>query len=587
MRSPAEIHDLSLREAIGDFVSYHVRAAELADVLPLLDRVGFASIDAFGGTTFLPTMKILGEDPWERLRAIRRSVTATPLQAVLRGQFVFSSRRAPASTIRATLQHLRNLGVDRIKVVDLGLDHAGAQEVVAMAKDLGFGTTATISIPWGWGGAASAGLCRVAAGYVSAGADAIGLQDPFGALNPVALRDLVRRYVADCAVPLRLHLHDANLMAVAGVHAGLQAGARAVDTTVSALSWAYSPPPAEAVLMALRGGPFEPAIDVRALEAAAAWFEELKAKKGFLYRELYGVDHTNFRGELPAAVRRALEDELRERGRADLGEAAWRAVPSVWTALGRPPLLNPLVRAICSQAIEDVLSGSPFARLDPKVSAFLRGDFGPPGPEARSDLVKRAEAEEPREPALLPDVNDLDPVDFASEDDRLTYALFPKVAGDFFRLRASGGQALPEVYPSAAQEGAEAAPTVPRRLVLKRHGEAHEVVLEGMGPQEWGKRTFFVRIGAQLAHLEVALPEAGAPPVYTVIHHGRRHRVEFVEVCPPGRASVPVLLREDGNLHEVLYAIPRPVRWARRLLGRRSPLDEPGRLTQSEPPPAE
>lgn len=584
---PAEIHDLSLREAIGDFVSYHVRAAELGEVLLILDRVGFASIDAFGGTTFLPTMKILGEDPWERLRAIRRSVTATPLQAVLRGQFVFSSRRAPVSTIRATLRHLRNLGVDRIKVVDLGLDHVGAQGVVAMAKDLGFGTTATISIPWGRGSGAGTDLCEAAAGYAAAGADAIGLQDPFGALNPVELGDLVRRYVATCALPLRLHLHDANLLAVAGVQAGLQAGARAVDTTISALSWAYSPPPAEAVLMALRGSPFEPRLDVAALEAAAAWFEELKAKKGFLYRELYGVDHAIFRGELPVAVRRALEDELRERGRADLGEAAWKVVPQVWNALGRPPLLNPLVRAICSQAIENVLAASPFARLEEKVSAYLRGDYGPPRTGARSDLVERAEAEEPRAPALLPDVNDLDSADFASEGDRLTYALFPRVAGDFFRLRDSGGETSPEVYPTAVQGGVELAPTVPRRLLIKRHGEAHEVVLEGMGPRGWGKRTFFVRIGGQVAHIEVTVPEPGAPPVYTVYHHGRRHRVEFVEVCPPGRTSVPVLLREDGNLNEVLYAIPRPFRWARRLRGRRSPLDEPSRLTQSEPPPAE
>jgi pyruvate/oxaloacetate carboxyltransferase len=558
MTPSVEIHDLSLREAIGDFVTFHARAEELVEAVRLLDRVGFTSIDAFGGTTFMPTMKILGEDPWERLRATRRAATATPLQAVLRGRFVFASRRAADGTIRATLRHLRNLGLDRIKVADIGLDHPGAADVVSMAKELGFHVTAAISICWGQGDEASSILLGAAAGYAAAGADAVSLQDPFGILNPVEIGHLVRAYTAGCALPLRLHLHDTNLVAVAGVQAGLLAGARGVDTTVSPFSWAYSPPPVESILMALRGSALDPGLDVASMQAASAWLEDLKSKKGFLYRELYRLDQGALRGELPVAVRRALEDELRERGRSDLAESAWQEVPRVWEALGKPPFLHPLLRAVCSQAIDNVLAASPFERLDEKVGAYLRGEFGPPTAQARADLQKRAKAEEPSAPPVPPDAEQLDNERFASEDDRLTYALFPRIAEDFFRLRDSGGQlpAAPEFYQFAL--GEEAPPTVPRRLIVKRHGEACEILLDAMGPQEWGKRSFFVRIGGQVAKLDVTFPGPGSPPVYTIHHHGRRHQAEFVEVLPPGKKSVPVLLKEDGTLNEVLYTIPRP-----------------------------
>lgn len=560
MKPAVEIHDLSLRESIGDFVTFHVHTHELAEPLRLLDRVGFTSIDAFGGTTFLPTMKVLGEDPWHRLRAIRRAVTHTPLQAVLRGRLVFAARPAPPGTIRAALSHLRNLGVDRIKVADIGLDLLGARDVVAMAKDAGFHVTAFVPINWGKSAEARRILTEGAAEYAAAGADAVGVQDPFGVLNPIDLSELVKAYAASCPLPLRLHLHDANLLAVAGVQAALEAGAAAVDTTISALSWAYSPPQAESVVMALRGGRSDTGLDLSVLEETSAWFENLKQKKGFLYRELYGMDHGAMRGEMPVGVKRALEDELRERGRSDLMELSWKELPDVWEALGKPPLLNPLVRALCSQAIENVLAASPFARIESKVASYLRGDYGPPPPETQPDLIARAREEENSASAFLPDADTLSPSAFASQDDLITYAMFPGIADDFFRLRDGGGNQppAPEHYP-AAPVGASLEPSIPQRLTVKRQGEGYDVVLEGMSPLEWGKRSFFVRIGGQVAKLDVSFPPPDGPPVYTIYHHGHRHQVEFVDVLPPGEKSVPVLLKEDGNLTEVLFSLPRPL----------------------------
>lgn len=558
MRPAVEIHDTSLRDSIGDFVTFHVHTDELADILGILDRTGFASIDVFGGSTFFPTLKVLGEDPWQRLRAIRRAVTRTPLQAVLRGRLVFGSRPTPAGTTRAVLHHLRDLGVDRIKVVDPGLDLSGARDVVALAKDAGFHVTASVVISYGFTANAGEILVAQAQVYASAGADAIGLQDPFGVLPPARLADLVRAYRRHQALPLRLHLHDANLLGVASLETGLREGAAAADTTISAVSWAYSPPQTESVAMALRGTALDAGLDPEALEEASAWFEEAKARKGFRYKAVYGVDHGALRGDMPSAVRRALGDDLRERGRMALLDAALKEAPRVWEALGRPPLLSPFVQAVCGQAIENVLAGGDFARLDPRVATYLRGDYGAPRPGTRPDLLARARAEEPKAPPGLLDIGELSPEGFRSEDDRLTFALFPDVAHDFFKLRDAGGlRSTPAPLFSLSPQPAPARQMLPRSLLLNRRGEAYEVSLDGLGPREGNRRTFFLRIGGEAAKVEVSFPAAGEEPVYTVHHHGRPHRIEFLEILPPTKHSLPVILNEDGHQEEILYGFPR------------------------------
>jgi len=556
MRAPIEVHDTSLRDAIGDFVTLHVTSAELAEVLPLLDAAGFASIDAFGGSTFFPTMTVLGEDPWARLRSLRAAVHHTPLQAVLRGRLGFGMRPVPEGTLRAVLRTLRSYGVDRLKIADPGLDPRGAAQLVEQAVEQGFHVTASVVLSWGDTPDAGERVTTAADAYFFAGAHAVGLQDPFGLLTPVQLGDVVRTYGRHHAQPLRLHLHDMNLLGVAALERGLMAGAGAVDTTLAALAWSYSPPHAEAVAVALRGSPDEPSLDLGKIEETSAWFEDLKTRKGFRYRAVYGVDHQALRGEMPTAVKRALLDELRESGRKDLFEASWAQVPAAWEALGRPPLLKPFVQAVCGQAVENA-AGPPFARLDPRALAYLRGEYGPAKPGARADLVDRARRDPtPAEPPL-PEVGALDPTAYPSEEDRLTAALFPEAGATFLRGRDQGRSiSLPDLYAEAS--GALPSPTlVPRRLRVGRQGESFEVNLEGLGPADGQSRILFLRVGSETAPVRVDFPRPGAPPVYGIHYHGRRHQVEIVDVLEPGRKSLPVLLREDGHLHEVLYSFPR------------------------------
>lgn len=557
MRPLVELHDASLRDSIGDFVAFHLRAEELCHVVRLLDHAGFASIDAFGGPSFFPSLRVLGEDPWHRLRTFRRVITRTPVQGVVRGRFLFGRWPAPDSTIVATLRHMRSLGVDILKVDDVGLDREGAQRVVRMAKDMHFQVAATVTISWGEAPRARDLLDEAARAYEAAGADCLTLQDPFGLLTPFQVKEAVRHHRARTSLPLRLHIHDVNLLAVASLEAGLEAGAVGADTTLSTLSWSYSPPQAESLVMSLRGSPHETGVDLSPLEEAANWFEAAKGRKGFRYKAVYGVDHAAFRGEMPSAVRRILNDILREQGRVSLMDRAWAEIPKVWEALGRPTLLAPLVQGICQQALNNLLSEEPYQKLDYRVVAYLKGEFGPPRPGTRSDLRRQAEGEAISGSTRPLDIDKLSPETFASEDDRITFACFPNIASDFFRRR-EGGEGGAESAEFFTPQGPET-PTpafVPRSLTVKRHGEAFTVVLEGMGPREGNKRMLFLRIGGEAAKIEVTFPEDGAPPAYQIFHHGKRHSIEFVEILHPGRKSLPVILREDDRLEEVLFSLP-------------------------------
>lgn len=559
MKRPVEIHDTSLRDSIGDFVTLHMKSGELTEVLSILDRAGFSSIDCFGGMIFMPTMTILGEDPWQRLRALRKAVRHTPVQAVVRGRMLFGRWIAPDSTIKATIAQIRNCGVDRLKVTDSGLDLDGAAKVIGYAKDLGMHVTASVPLSWGELPWLDEMLERSATVFQAAGADDMSLQDPYGLMTPATTARAVKKHCSRFSLPLKLHLHDVNLLAVASLEAGLNAGAVGADTTVSTLAWSYSPAQTESVVMCLRGTERDPGVDLLVVEEAATWFERAKAAKGFKYHAVYGVDHDQLRGHMPVAVRRALADTLREVSRMDLMERCWPEVPRVWEALGKPPLFSPLVQAICAQALENVASGLPWAKLDYRVASYLRGEFGKVLPGVRSDLVAKANGDKTVFAAKSRplDVNNLAPDAYPSEDDRITYANFPTHGDEFFKTRTKLRANLPDTR-FVAREQTHAQPSImPRRLVVNRHGETFEVALEGMGPLENGKRTLFLRIGGETAKIEVTFPPEGGAPSYKLLHHGKNHSFEFVHVLPAGSKNLPVIIRENGKEEEILYSFPR------------------------------
>lgn len=552
-----EIHDSSLRDSIGDFVTLQLKSGELVEALGLLDRAGFASIDAFGGNIFLPTMSVLGEDPWARLRAVRKAVKHTPLQAVVRGRMLFGRWIAPDATIIATLKHLRDIGVDRIKIADPGLDLAGSARVVSYAKYAGFHVTAAVSLSWGETKRLDEILMRAVNAHHASGADAIGLQDPYGLLTPASVADAVRRHKLRSTLPLRLHLHDVNLLAVSSLEAGLKSGALGADTTISTLAWSYSPPQTESLIMALRGSEISTALDMSALENAADWFNKVKMAKGFKYKAVYGVDHELMRGSMPSAIKRAMADTLRDKGRMDLLDRCWKEVGRVWETLGQPPLFSPMVQAVCAQAYENVSGDLPYGKLDYRISAYLRGEFGKVMPDARADLVARASQIPTARPTMPLNIDDLAPENFTTEDDRVTHANFPMLADEFFRKRAKNRHDAPDSrFVGLASQEAQST-MMPRSLVINRHGETFEVALEGMGPLEDGKRMLFLRIGGETARIEVTFPPEGGAPSYRLMHHGKSHTFDFLEILHAGKHHLPVVIKEDGKEEEILYSFPR------------------------------
>ncbi len=549
MRPPVRIFDASLRDSIGDFVTLHLRAHELGEAVRLLDKVGFAAVDGFGGGTAERLARDLREDPWERLRAIRRGLSHTPLQAVIRSRMLFGQKPAPLSTIRATLRHLKDLGVDCVKISDPGIDLEGTRQVILVAKSIGFRVSAAVPVAWGKINDPRDALLEGAVTFSEAGADEVVLQDAFGLLSPAHVASLVRSFTQHCSLPLRLHIHDTNLLSVATLEAGISAGASAADATISSLGWTYSPPRTESLVMALRGSDRAPDIDLTALENASAWFELAKERKGFGHKALHGVDHGLLRGEMPSTVRRALIEELRKKERPDLIERAWKEVNAVWEDFGCPPLLSPLVEAVCAQTVVNVCSETPYSTLDQRAVAYLGGLYGQPRPGVKAGLVEKA-VEYPIAPEMkLPELSEAPAGPMASVEEKLTSILFPESVA----ARELHGAA--KAAPASDTPAVEA--SIPRKLMVERHGESFEVALEGIGPKRGNKRTLFLRIGGDTAAVEVTFPQSGAAPEFTLVHHGKQHKVKILEIRPKGKRTLPVVLREDEQVLEVLYSFPK------------------------------
>jgi oxaloacetate decarboxylase alpha subunit len=536
---------------VGDFVSLHLRSHELGEVVRLLDKVGFAAVDGFGGGSAERVVHLLREDPWERLRVIRRGLANTPLQVVLRSKLLFGSSPAPLSTIRATLRLLSDLGVDHIKVSDPGIDIEGARMVVEMAKFTGFKVTAAVPVAWGLMQDPRDALLEAGATFTDAGADEIALQDPFGLLSPAHLASLVRSFTQHCSLPLRLHVHDTSLMSAAAIEAGVSAGAAFADATISSLAWTYSPPRAESLLMALRGSRRAPAIDLTALENVSRWFDEAKERKGFGHKVLHGVDHALLRGEMPSTVKRTLAHELMRRERSDLLPRAWEEAPKVWESLGCPPLLTPLLEVVCAQTAENVCNDVPFSSLTPRTVTYLRGVYGQPRHAIRSDLITRARDKSLESEAPLQDIDHADFGPSATVAEKLTKILFGD--GDSLDLLKTAKSA----EDSRSEMPADS--RIPRKVIVEHQGESFEVNLEGLGPMKGNKRTLFMRIGAETSSIEVAFPPADSGPEFVLKHHGKSHRIKILEILPKGKRTLPVVMRKDGQVVEILYSFPKNI----------------------------
>jgi pyruvate carboxylase subunit B len=551
MLEPVKVTDVSLRDGLEDFVLKHLRLDDLTRLGSLLDRAGFYSLDCWGGATFYAALTDLKEDPWERLKKLRRALTNTPLQIILRGRMLVGFKPYRDEVVRRFMTRAAHLGVDIFRVYDTLNDLDNMTVAVETGKELRKQVEATVLYSLNPNVSLDDYL-ELLHGLAGLGADVLCINDSAGVMNPAQVAGLVTAYRRYLHQPLRLHLHDNHQAAITSYQEGVRRGVQLVDTTLAAVSWPYGPPPVESLLFSLGGSSHDPHLDLDVLGEVSEFLDFLKEK--YHYRQPPPkLDDRLGPGYLPGPLKDFVREELKRRDARDRQHAAYKEAQQVWGDLGFPPLKGRILEIVGLQAVENTLTGGRYEQLIPAMRDLLKGKFGRLGSPVQADLQWRALAEEPprEEPPEEGGLRSLPGLE--TEEDILTYSLFPDEAQTFFVQRAQG--LAPAPPPPSAGPGVHplfAAFPQPH-LTLHYKGEEVRARLEGVGFHRHNKQVLFLNIQDHVEEIEVQLlPGPEGRLDYLVTFHGDTYRIRLSQTLPKEQEYTPVFLEINGQLEEFL-----------------------------------
>jgi pyruvate carboxylase subunit B len=558
MFNPVKVTDVTLRDGLEDFVLRHLRLDDLGRLVGLLDRAGFYSLDCWGGTAFYAALTDLKEDPWERLRKMRRALTRTPIQMILRGRLLVGFKPYQDEVIRKFITRAAHQGVDIFRIYDNLNDVENMAVAISAAKELRKQVEATVLFSLN-PHVTTDDYLQLASGLVNLGADVICLNDSFGVMNPHQVETLISSYRRYFHQPLRLHLHNNHQTALASYQEGARQGARLVDTTLAALSWAYSPPPVESLMYSLAGSSFDPHLDLDALGEVTEFLDDLKEKYQFKEPPRRKLDDRLGPDYLPGPLKEFIREELIRRDARDRQRVACKEAHQVWSDLGYPVLKGRILEIVGLQAVENISSSRRYEQIIPSLQSLIRGKFGRLHSPILLELQSRALDLEDEVPAPAEKEGALSTLPgLDQEEDVLTYSLFPEEAEAFFHFRAEGGRApaAPAAPPAPGPYPLLGDLTTPQ-FTLTYKGEEVRARLEGVGGVRKGKQVLFINIQDHIEEIEVQLvPGEGKRPDYLVTFHGDTYRIRIGKTFAKEQEYTPVFLEINGQMEEFLIKNP-------------------------------
>lgn len=555
MYNPVKVTDVTLRDGLEDFVLKHLHLEDLTRLVGLLDRAGFYSLDCWGGSTFHAALTEMQEDPWERLKKMRRGLTHTPIQMVLRGRMLVGFKPYQDEVVRKFITRASHLGVDIFRIYDTLHDLDNMALAVTTAKELRKEVEATVLFSLS-PHVTTDDYLNLAGGLTNLGADVICLNDSFGVMNPTQVATLVNAYRRYFHQPLRLHLHDNHQAALTSYQEGIRLGVALVDTTLAALSWSYGPPPVESLMFSLGGSSHDPHIDLDILGEVSEYVDFLKEKYRYQQPPPRKIDDRLGPAYLPGPLKEFIQEELKRRDARDRQQVAFKEAQQVWGDLGYPVLKGRILEIVALQAVENILAAGRYEKMIPSMQDLLRGRYGRLHSPVKIELQAMALgwAETAREEAPGEEGRLLSRPDLESEEDILTYSLFPEEAEAFFYHRS---QAPLPLAPAPAAEAPSLYPiqtpfTKPR-LTLNHKGEEVRARLQGVGSRRQNQQVLFINIQDHIEEIEVQmLPVVRGQPEYLITFHGETYRLRINQTLPKEQEYTPVFLEINGRVEEFL-----------------------------------
>ncbi|MGE4271598.1 MAG: acetyl-CoA carboxylase biotin carboxyl carrier protein [Desulfitobacterium sp.] len=442
---PVRITDTTLRDAHQSLWATRMKTEDLVPILAELDQVGYHSLEVWGGATFDVCLRFLGEDPWERLRTIKKHVKNTPLQMLLRGQSLVGYQHYPDDVVREFVQLSVKNGIDIIRIFDALNDVRNMIVPMEAAKKAGAHVQASVVYTISPVHTLEHYL-ETARALVDLGADSICIKDMAGLLTPIRAYKLVSLIKEELGVMVQLHTHYIGGMGTIAYVKAAEAGVDVIDTASVPLAFGASQPPVELVVRALQEFEFAPQLDIPQLFRIANYFEDLRKSRGFERGITRISDMRVFEHQVPGGMISNLVSQLEEQKALNRINEVLDEIPQVRAELGYPPLVTPTSQIVGTQAVLNVLSGTRYKLIPAEVKAYVGGLYGKPpapiDPDIQQLIIGDGEVITVR-PAdkLAPGLEKAEQEckDLArSREDVLSYALFPQVAKKFFEEREKG-----------------------------------------------------------------------------------------------------------------------------------------------------
>jgi oxaloacetate decarboxylase alpha subunit len=437
-----KITDTSLRDGHQSLWATRMTTDDMLPVLQNLDNAGYYSLEVWGGATFDVCIRYLNEDPWERLRTIRREIKQTKLQMLIRGQSLVGYNHYPDDIVEKFIEKAAENGIDIFRTFDALNDIRNLETCMKAIKRTG--KHAQPSVVYTISPVHSMQHFVDTALYLrDMGADSICVKDMAGLLAPYASYELVRALKENLDVPIQLHTHYIGGLAIATLIKAIEAGVDIIDTASVPMAFGSSQPPVETIVRALQGTEWDTGMELHQLFGIANHFEQLRKHKGFERGVTRISDMKVFEHQVPGGMISNLHSQLEQQKAAHRMDEVLQEIPRVREDLGYPPLVTPTSQIIGTQAVLNVLMGERYKMCPGEVKHYVRGYYGKPPAPIKEDIRKKIIGDEEviqvRPADLMPPAWERSQQEVAvwtdKEEDILTYALFPQVALKFFEYR--------------------------------------------------------------------------------------------------------------------------------------------------------
>jgi oxaloacetate decarboxylase alpha subunit len=460
---PVGFTDTTLRDAHQSLWATRMKTADMLPVLEHLDKVGYWSLEMWGGATFDVCLRFLNEDPWKRLSEIRKRVKNTKLQMLLRGQNVVGYKNYPDDVLEEFVAQSADRGLDVYRVFDALNDARNLERAIECVKKHGKHAQGTLCYAISPVHTLEYYLAR-AREQKEMGIDSLCIKDMAGIISPATAYDLVKALKEAVGLPVQLHCHASSGMAVASYLKAVEAGVDVVDTAAAPLAFMTSQPAAESMVAVLAGTPRDPKLNMAEMEVVEEHFEKVTAGQCVTLPKV--VDSMVIIHQIPGGMASNLRAQLKEQRAEDRLREVLEEVPRVREDLGYPPLVTPTSQIVGVQAVHNVLAGERYKRVTRETKDYVKGLYGrAPAPIRDAVAAKVLGDEKPikgrpadqLEPAMPRARKELSKDLVQQETDYISYAIFPEVALKFFQWRKNPTAPEPEKKPNpAAQTQAQA-----------------------------------------------------------------------------------------------------------------------------------